>query len=183
VERQVLALVTWLWEKFLEQRSLRVISLSNVNIVTPKTIAANSYFYICNNMLFDGGTWRAISTDAGSVYYMQNGYHAWVNAASVTAGVPQSFQERMRLYLSGGLYVGTNPGGTDPGAGSIACTGVYKIGATQVVKGRIAGWGLPTGTLTRTALSNASTQAQFNQALMALITDLHATAGHGLIGT
>lgn len=35
-----------------------------------------------------------------------------------------------------------------------------------------SGWGTPTGTLYRTALTDSSTQGQFNQALQALITDL-----------
>lgn len=85
-----------------------------------------------------------------------------------------------------------NPAGGNVGIGSLAPTeklavvgnvnisGVYKNGGVQVLGPRATGWGLPTGTLNRAALSNASTQAQFNQALMALITDFYST--HGAIG-
>ncbi len=64
-------------------------------------------------------------------------------------------------------------------AGNINVSGVYKNAGVQVLGPRATGWGTPTGTLNRAALTNASTQAQFNQALMALITDL---VGHGAIG-
>jgi hypothetical protein len=49
----------------------------------------------------------------------------------------------------------------------------------KIVSDRVTGWGTPTGTLYRSALSDASTQPQVNQAVQALITDLIA---HGLIG-
>lgn len=64
-------------------------------------------------------------------------------------------------------------------AGNINVSGVYKNAGVQVLGPRATGWGTPTGTLNRAALTNASTQAQFNQALMALIVDL---VGHGAIG-
>lgn len=63
--------------------------------------------------------------------------------------------------------------------GNINISGVYKNAGVQVLGPRATGWGTPTGTLNRAALTNASTQAQFNQALMALIVDL---VGHGAIG-
>ena len=55
---------------------------------------------------------------------------------------------------------------------------LYSAG-TKVLGTRKTGWGTPTGTLYRTALTNSSTQTQFNDAIMAVITDLIA---HGLIG-
>ncbi len=55
----------------------------------------------------------------------------------------------------------------------------FQVSGTNVVGTRKTGWGTPTGTQYRGALTNASTQAQFNQALMALIVDL---ISHGLIG-
>lgn len=58
-------------------------------------------------------------------------------------------------------------------------SGVLRIAGTQVLSTRKTGWGTPTGTLNRAALSNASTQTQINQAVMALITDL---ISHGTIG-
>lgn len=77
----------------------------------------------------------------------------------------------------------------------------YKVGANAVVGARKTGWTPATGTAARTAfatytsqtISNPPTQAQvqaindhvliLSQRLKALIDDLHATAGHGLIGT
>ncbi len=59
-------------------------------------------------------------------------------------------------------------------------TGALLINGSQVTGSRKTGWGLPTGTLYRAALSDASTQPQFNQALMALITDFYSH--HGAIG-
>jgi hypothetical protein len=66
-------------------------------------------------------------------------------------------------------------------AGNIKIQAGYSLfnSSYQVVGARQTGWGTPTGTLYRTALTNASTQTQFNDALMALITDL---ISHGLIG-
>lgn len=61
----------------------------------------------------------------------------------------------------------------------IATGGTLFVGSNQVVGARKTGWGTPTGTLFRTALTNASTQTQFNQSIMALIADL---IGHGIIG-
>ena len=75
------------------------------------------------------------------------------------------------------------------------------IANNQVTGARMPGWALPTGTVQRTtyasytaaSISNPPTQAQVqalanavqdvSRVLAALIADLHATAGHGLIGT
>jgi hypothetical protein len=86
----------------------------------------------------------------------------------------------IRMCYSGGMNIGDT---TDPGVGILSVKNSMRINNTQVIAARKTGWGLPTGTLNRVALTNASTQTQFNQALMALITDLHSTAGHGLVGT
>lgn len=77
----------------------------------------------------------------------------------------------------------------------------YKINNIQVVKGRITGWAVDTGTAKRTAnatytaptISNPPTQAEVqaianslqdvSQTMKAVKDDLHGTAGHGLIGT
>ncbi len=76
-----------------------------------------------------------------------------------------------------------------------------KSGTVQVVGGRRTGWAVPSGTLARTTYAayagqthtasyvQATVQAlddacrNVSQRLAALITDLHGTAGHGLIGT
>lgn len=77
---------------------------------------------------------------------------------------------------------------------------VYQVAGSQVVGARKTGWTLPTGTVDRSTfatytaptISNPPTQAEvqaianhvqvLSRHLMALLTDLHATAGHGLIG-
>lgn len=58
------------------------------------------------------------------------------------------------------------------------------VGGNQVVGARKTGWALATGTATRTAFDTASvTLPQLAERVKALIDDLHATAGHGMIGT
>lgn len=128
--------------------------------------ASDSYFAVQNTAI----TMSLGAQDSATAYFYTNGHF------DIRAGSTQ----RVHVHSTGGMNIGAS---TDPGNTNLSVAGVYKVALTQVVKARIAGWGLPTGTLYRTALTNASTQAQFNQALMALLTDLHATAGHGLIGT
>lgn len=60
----------------------------------------------------------------------------------------------------------------------------YKVGTNQVLGARKTGWATATGTATRTTFATGSvTLAQLAERVKALIDDLHATAGHGLIGT
>ncbi len=60
--------------------------------------------------------------------------------------------------------------------------GIFTANWDKLIGASKAGWGLPTGTLNRDVLTDESTQTEFNQALMALINDLHALGGaHGLI--
>lgn len=60
---------------------------------------------------------------------------------------------------------------------------IYR-GANKLVGARMAGWGVPTGTLTRTTfVTSTVTLPQLAERMAALISDLHATAGHGLLGT
>jgi hypothetical protein len=61
-----------------------------------------------------------------------------------------------------------------------AATGRLQINSTQVVGTRITGWGTPTTTVNRGALTNSSTTTDVLQVLGTLITDLRT---HGLIGT
>lgn len=109
-----------------------------------------------------------------------------------------------------------NAGGTwNAGGGTVTLTGkisasaganvatgqTYQVNNTQVVKARITGWAVPTGTLQRSTyasytaptISAAYTQSEVqamanalqavSRVLAAIVTDLHGTAGHGLIGT
>lgn len=59
-----------------------------------------------------------------------------------------------------------------------------QFGGVQVLTTRRTGWALPTGTLTRTSFDPSTvTLAGVAERLAALITDLHGTGGHGVIGT
>ncbi len=90
---------------------------------------------------------------------------AAAGSANLTYYVGTEAQARLWV-VDGNIYIG--PGGA--------------AAPSKVLGQRRTGWGLPTGTLNRAALSDASAQVDFNRALMALITDLHANVAHGLIG-
>jgi hypothetical protein len=58
----------------------------------------------------------------------------------------------------------------------------YRVAGTPVVKAQVTGWAAATGTATRTTFDTATvTTAQLAERVKALIDDLGATAGHGLI--
>lgn len=98
-----------------------------------------------------------------------------------------------------GFYVDTsnrlNIIGYDRGAG--AYTRIYvgpnfnfnpnvglEYAGNKVLAARKTGWATATGTATRTTFDTATvTTAQLAERVKALIDDLHATAGHGIIGT
>jgi hypothetical protein len=70
------------------------------------------------------------------------------------------------------------------GYGSMNINDAYYVDNTQVVKNRMPGWALATGTATRTTfVTSTVTLPQLAEHVKALIDDLHATAGHGLLGT
>jgi hypothetical protein len=94
------------------------------------------------------------------------------------------------LRVSERVIVGTTTtdNGTDQfqvnGGMSVSSGNVYKVNAVQVVKARITGWAVATGTPTRTTFDTTTvTLPQLAERVKALIDDLHGTAGHGLIGT
>jgi hypothetical protein len=65
----------------------------------------------------------------------------------------------------------------------LASAAEFQVLGTRVVNARKAGWTVPTGTLSRATYDTATvTTEQLAQRMAALLTDLHATAGHGLIG-
>lgn len=97
---------------------------------------------------------------------------------------------RMALHPPGRLRISAVDANSDDGVnvlqvvGDATVSGVYKVDGTQVVKERITGWSVATGTATRTTFATGSvTLAQLAERVKALIDDLHGTAGHGLIGT
>lgn len=108
------------------------------------------------------------------------------------------------------LAGGANAMSLDPFSGSFGVVGYLAVDGQQVIEERKTGWSVDTGTAKRTAnatytvgsaltVSNPPTQAEMqavvarqvllenavrdqSQKMKALIDDLHATAGHGLIG-
>lgn len=91
--------------------------------------------------------------------------------------------EAQRLLLGTITDDGTNLA-QFAGSLSLATGSAYKINNVQVVIARITGWATATGTPTRTTFDTATvTLPELAARVKALIDDLHATAGHGLIGT
>jgi hypothetical protein len=67
---------------------------------------------------------------------------------------------------------------------NLASGWVYQVNAAQVVGVRKSGWSTATGTATRTSFDTGTvTLSQLAERVKALIDDLHASAGHGLIGS
>lgn len=86
-----------------------------------------------------------------------------------------------RFTIQGGLYAASL---TDPGNGNFNALTYYQVNNTRVVNARKTGWATATGTATRTTFDTTTvTTQQLAERVKALIDDLHATAGHGLIGT
>lgn len=96
--------------------------------------------------------------------------------ALVISAASLGTSNKLRIPLSGDadLYTTLN----------IPTGSFYKVNALQVVSARKTGWALATGAATRTTYDTATvTLPQLAERVKALIDDLHATAGHGLIGT
>lgn len=101
--------------------------------------------------------------------------------------------------IGNGVRIGVPTGGY-LGAGLLNAAGPFHINGGQVVRQRMTGWAVDTGSAKRTANATYSgtasagyVQAELQavmdalrdatQTIKALKDDLHATAGHGLIGT
>lgn len=68
--------------------------------------------------------------------------------------------------------------------GQLNLQGDLARAGTRLLSTRRTGWAVATGTATRSTFDAATvTTAQLAERVKALIDDLHATAGHGLIGT
>lgn len=114
-------------------------------------------------------------------YDSGNNLVAWLGQPSGFSaygfGIDQSASLGSRATAQGGLEFGVY-GAT--WSSFIGAARFLDTAGNQLLKERITGWGTPTGTLLRTALSNSSTATDVLQALMAVITDLKT---HGLFGT
>jgi hypothetical protein len=93
----------------------------------------------------------------------------------------------LRDGSGGAAFVNITTSGTVDSIGAIETNANYTIGGTQVMGARITGWGAPTGTISRAALTLtagvAYSQADFEtliQSVKALITDART---QGWIGT
>ena len=95
--------------------------------------------------------------------------------------------ERMRIANNGFVGINTNsPSHRLDVNGVVNTSDAYRVDGTEVVSNRVTGWGTPTGTISRSALTVTAaatySQSEMNtviQALKAVITDLRT---HGLIG-
>ena len=87
------------------------------------------------------------------------------------------------MVLGNGLRLG-NPAGGDMGVGTLNAAAAIYVWGSKVVDDRRTGWTTATGTATRTSFAtNTVTLPQLAERVKALIDDLHADAGHGLIGS
>jgi hypothetical protein len=87
-------------------------------------------------------------------------------------------QAASAVAITGGTASGLSSLGV---SGDCTLSGVYRVGASQVVGARRTGWSAPTGTASRAAFDTSGTTVlQLAQRLKALIDDLTT---HGLIGS
>lgn len=136
----------------------------------------------------------AINGSAGTsrqLRYQTGGLARWYAAASNEAetGANAGSNYLVTRYDDAGTYI-DSPLSINRATGIVTLTlgastnGSYKVNAVDVVKARKTGWAVATGTATRTTFATGSvTLPELAERVKALIDDLHATAGHGLIGT
>lgn len=124
-----------------------------------------------------GGSAAELSYDTGNNRALIGGFDRSTGTAQVTG----LFGSELRILIGNTL---TLEGTFDANGLNLVTGNRYAINALQVVGSRKTGWAVATGTATRTTFDTASvTLPQLAERVKALIDDLHATAGHGLIGT
>lgn len=124
-----------------------------------------------------GGTFRFLKWQSGGVdsnaYYALSSDNVTLSYNSPTAGGSHIFQVNSANIAT---IQGT---GINLDAGK-----VLLVNGLQVVGARKTGWATATGTATRTTFDTTTvTTQQLAERVKALIDDLHATAGTGLLGT
>lgn len=137
-------------------------------------------------LTFGGEVWYAldaITTAASATFDQaaftgyctgQAGQLSWQSAANVSGVAPVTTSETLSL----GGVAWLNSAGLELAAGR-----TLRIDGAPVVGARKAGWSTATGTANRTGFNTATvTTAQLAERVKALIDDLHAASGHGLIG-
>jgi hypothetical protein len=138
---------------------LQVTNTTNQRTITVTGTAADSQAGI--GFINDARSWSAaVRGDASDAFVIRD----------VTAAA-----DRLTITSGGTVSVPTM---------TVGLSGAYQVGSTQVINARKTGWAVATGTATRTTFDTTTvTLPQLAERLKALIDDLHATAGHGLIGT
>lgn len=174
-------------------------SVGTQAVITVATTAANggsSYTIPSLTHFFaNQGTLHADSTVTS-----QYGFYAAANIAGATnnygffSAIPSSGTANWNVYafgtapnyFAGNVGIGTTSPAVDLHVNGTTRALAYQVSTNQVVGARVTGWGAPTGTLSRAALtltaSATYSQSEMNtviQSLKAVITDLRT---HGLIG-
>ncbi len=118
----------------------------------------------------DGSANRLTSVGTGKPLVISGPHDVDVGAA---AG------QSVSLKIDGVAELAVTAGGISMPAGN-----TMSINGNRVVTSRQGGWSVATGTATRTTFDTTTvTLPELAQRVKALIDDLHATAGHGLIGS
>jgi hypothetical protein len=169
---------------------------SRIDFVKSRSATTNSKTVVQANDDLGGIVWGG--TDGTSVI-MAAGISGQVGGTPGTNDMPgrliflttadgsSSLTERMRITQNGRVGIGTaSPGYVLDVAGIVNTNTNFAVDGTQVVGSRRTGWGDPTGTISRSALTvtgsatyQASEMNTVIQALKAVITDLRT---HGLLG-
>ena len=129
---------------------------------------------------------RTVQFDTGALatqraFRVRAPTYAFVGASTLTTAAT--------LSISGAPAAGANATITNTyalwvEAGNARFDGTIHVSTNQVVGARKTGWGTATGSATRTSFDTTTvTLPELAERVKALIDDLHATAGHGLIGT
>jgi hypothetical protein len=120
---------------------------------------------LSSNALFDGSSYKYITTDAASQYQQNTGEHIWRTAASGSAGATLTFSERMRINSSGNLLVNTT---TVRNSGIISIdfagnsAGGLGINDTDSVNGGVYASFLSGGTFRGSITNNNNTAVAYN---------------------
>ena len=145
--------------------------LSAYGSITASAAAGNSAYINLGTAFTSGYVSFDRANNAMAVWNATNGL--------LTFGTNNA--ERMRITADGSVGVGTSSPSVKFDVNGIVNTNAnFAVDGTQVVTNRQTGWGIPTGTATRSAFATSSVTLEgLAQRVKALIDDLR---DHGLIG-